>query len=168
MQTIDVRTMFEYLYWLRDRVTAKAAALDPVAFRDTPSLNKRDLRATLVHELDVEHSWRPKLQGEPHDAWGPNAEIRAEEFPTLEQLMTRWRFDEAEVRDWLASLSDDDLAAPTTVNGLEGHPLETYLLHVVEHGVTEFTMASAILEQVGQETGELGILIFLNERGASR
>ncbi len=164
MQTIDIRTLFDYLYWLRDRVTAKAAELDNQAFLDAPTLGRRDLRGTLVHELDVEHSWRPKLQGEPHDSWGPNAEIRAEEFPTLDALLVRWRFDEAEVRDWLAGLSDEELAAPVTVNGLEGRSLETYLLHVVEHGVTEFTMASAILGETGHETGELSILNFLDER----
>ena len=104
------------------------------------------------------------LQGEPHDNWGPNAEIRADEFPTLDALLVRWRFDEAEVRDWLAGLSPDDLAEPVTVNGLEGRSLETYLLHVVEHGVSEFQMASAILGEVGYETGELGLLNFLDER----
>jgi uncharacterized damage-inducible protein DinB len=168
MQTIDIRNLFDYLYWVRDRVAAKAAELDNEAFLDAPTLGRRDLRGTLAHELDVEHSWRPKLQGEPHDNWGPLAEIRAEEFPTLEALMNRWRFDEAEVRDWLAGLSDEDLAAPVTVNGLEGHSLETYLLHVVEHGITEFTMASAILGETGHETGELGYLKYLDDRQEAR
>jgi hypothetical protein len=49
------------------------------------------------------------------------------------------------------------------VNGLGGRSLETYLLHVVEHGITEFTKAAAILAQVGQDPGELSLIAFLDE-----
>lgn len=162
MSDLHVSRLFDYLYWLRDRVVAAAAQLEGDRFIDSPSLRRRDLRATLVHELDVEHSWRPKLRGEPTDAWGPSAEIRASEFSTLDALMNRWRYDEAEMRDWIGSLSAEDLAAPVTVNKLDGRPLETYLLHVVEHGVTEFATAAAILGEMGHEVGELGMLTFLD------
>ncbi len=165
MTTLGVPLLLDYLYWLRDRVAETTAKLDTARFLDTPSLHGRDLRATLAHELDVEHSWRPKLRGEPMDAWGPNAEVRASEFMTLEALMNRWRFDEAEMRDWIGSLSDEDLAEPVTVNGLEGRSLETYLVHVIEHGISELTIASAILGEVGLETGELGVLNYLDQQG---
>lgn len=166
MSDLRIYRLLDYLYWLRDRVAGAAAKLDGDQFVDTPSLRRRDLRATLAHELDVEHSWRPKLRGEPTDAWGPSAEIRASEFSTLDALMNRWRFDEAEMRDWISSLSTEDLAAPVWVNNLEGRPLETYLLHVVEHGVTELATAAAILGEMGHEVGELGLLAFLDDAGA--
>jgi uncharacterized damage-inducible protein DinB len=163
MTAPEVGVLLGYLYWLRDRVAQTAVQLEPARFLETPSLKGRDLRATLAHELDVEHSWRPKLRGEPMDAWGPSAEIRASEFMSLDALMTRWRFDEAEMRDWVGGLSDDDLDAPVTTNGLEGRSLATYLTHVIEHGVTELTMASAILGEMGLEMGELGFLAYLDE-----
>jgi uncharacterized damage-inducible protein DinB len=163
MTDLRIPVLLDYLYWLRDRVARTAAELDPAGFLDTPSLHRRDLRATLAHELDVEHSWRPKLRGEPTDAWGPSAEVRADEFPTLDALMNRWRFDEAEMRDWIAGLSADDLAEPVTVNNLKGRPLETYLLHVIEHGITEFAMAAAILGEMGHEVGEFSFVNFLDE-----
>ena len=165
MSALRIYRLLDYLYWLRDRVARTAAELDEARFLDSPSLRRRDLRATLAHELDVEHSWRPKLRGEPTDAWGPTAEVRASEFPTLDALMNRWRFDEAEMRDWVGGLSAEDLAEPVTVNGLEGHPLETYLLHVIEHGITEFTTAAAILGEMGHEVPELGFLGYLEEVG---
>jgi hypothetical protein len=77
--------------------------------------------------------------------------------------MARWRFDEAELRDWIGSLTPEELLEPVTVNGLEGRPLETYLAHVVEHGITEFTRAAAILAQVGQDPGELSLIAYLAE-----
>jgi uncharacterized damage-inducible protein DinB len=163
MSDLRISQLLDYLYWQRDRIASTAAALDADRFLDTPSLRRRDLRATLAHELDVEHSWRPKLRGEPTDAWGPTAEVKASEFPTLDALMNRWRFDEAEMRDWIGGLSAEDLAEPVTANNLDGRPLETYLLHVIEHGITEFTTAAAILGEMGHEVPELSFLNFLDD-----
>ncbi len=86
MTTLGVPFLLDYLYGLRDRVAQTAPQLDHARFLDTPSLHGRDLRATLAHELDVEHSWRPKLRGEPMDAWGPDAEVRAGELRVLNYL----------------------------------------------------------------------------------
>ena len=54
MRQRDVAILFDYLYWLRDRVVAAAATLDPERFRTTAGSTPRDLRSTLVHELDIE------------------------------------------------------------------------------------------------------------------
>lgn len=155
--------LLDYLYWARDRVLAEAAALPPAALLETPSVHGRDLRATLAHELDVEMSWRGRLRGEPPSAWGPEAEVRPEHFPTLAALQDRWRRDEAAMRAWIAALSPADLAAPVRVNGLEGHPMAVYLLHVLTHGITELNAASAILHELGRDVGDMGLLNALDE-----
>jgi hypothetical protein len=38
-----------------------------------------------------------------------------------------------------------------------------YLLHVVEHGVTEFSIASGLLDELGREVGDLSVLRMLAE-----
>lgn len=154
--------LIDYRYWMRDRVLEAAAALDDDAFLATPRMHGRDLRATLAHELDVEMSWRGKLQGLPIEHWGPAAEIKAEQFENLAALGTAWRAHETAMRSWLATLSPDALAAPTTVNGLNGRALAVYLLHVVEHGVTEFAIASGLLDDMGHEVGDLSVLRMLD------
>jgi uncharacterized damage-inducible protein DinB len=155
--------LFDYLYWLRDRVLGAARGLDDDAFRSTPVVNGRDLRGTLVHELDVELSWRARLRGEPPAAWGDEAGLDPGGFPTLADLTAHWSRDEREMRRWIDGLGAGDLEAPCTANELEGYALSVYLLHVVEHGVAELTSAAAILTELGRSPGDLGVLNALDD-----
>jgi len=159
---LGIPLLFDYLYWLRDRVLQAAAGLGE-AFAETPVVGTRDLRGTLAHEIDVEMSWRARLRGEPPAAWGPEVEIRPEHVPTLDAVRDRWATEESAMRAWLDGLSASDLAAPVTVNDLEGYPLAIYLLHVAEHGVMELTSAAAILAGIGRSTGDLGVLDALDD-----
>jgi uncharacterized damage-inducible protein DinB len=162
LPVVGIPLLFDYLYWLRDRVLDTAAGLGD-AFSGTPIVGTRDLRATLAHELDVEMSWRGRLRGEPPASWGPEAEIKPEHLPTLDAVRARWALEESAMREWLIGLSAADLTAPVSVNGLEGYTLEIYLLHVAEHGVMELASAAAILAAMGRSTGDLGVLDALDD-----
>jgi uncharacterized damage-inducible protein DinB len=162
MSEPTVFQLLDYLYWMRDRVLATAMVLEADAFQHTPVVGHRDLRQTLAHELDVEMSWRGKLRGQPRSTWGPEAEVKPEWFPSVALLADYWHGDEGQTRAWVGGLSSADLAAPVTVNGLDGRTLATYLMAVVTHGITELVAASAILEQLGHPTGDLGLLNFLD------
>lgn len=155
--------LLDYLFWARDRVLATAAELPAAALRETPSLHGRGLRATLVHELDVEMGWRARLRGEQESAWGTEAEIKPDDFPTLGDLMARWRAEEAQTRAWIAGLSPSELEAPVTVNRLEGYPLAVYVLHLLAHGLMELSSASAILNELGRPVGDIGLLDALDD-----
>lgn len=159
---ISIGTLFDYLYWLRDRVLDTAARLGP-AFEETPVVGTRDLRATLAHEIDVEMSWRGRLRGEPPAAWGPEAEVKPEHVSTLDAVRERWAAEEAAMRSWLGGMSAAELEAPVRVNNLEGYTLAIYLLHVAEHGVMELAGAAAILAAMGRSTGDLGVLDALDD-----
>jgi uncharacterized damage-inducible protein DinB len=128
MNQADLAPQIDYLYWLRDRILAQVTRLEPDAWTVSDTVTSRDLRATLVHELDVELSWRDRLQGAMPDDWRDVA-LAPEDYPTLEALADRWQADEAEMRAWLAPLGEDDLAAPVTINGTWGFPLWIHLLH---------------------------------------
>ena len=96
MQTTDIKTLIDYLYWRRDRVLAGADALGPEAFVATAGAASRDLRGTLVHELDVERSWRLRLAGAPDADWDQT--LQDGEYPAVEALREAWDRDEAEMR----------------------------------------------------------------------
>jgi uncharacterized damage-inducible protein DinB len=163
LPALGVPLLFDYLFWVRDRVLGAAEGLDDQAFQGTPTVHGRDLRATLVHEIDVEIGWRERLRGSPERAWGEEAALDPERYPSLGSVIEHWRAEEAKTRGWLAGLSAAELEERVLVNRLEGYPLSIYLLHVVEHGVQELTSAAAILNEIGRPVGDIGVLDALDD-----
>lgn len=166
MRVAEAVTLFDYLYWVRDAVLRSAAALSIEAFTATETVTTRDLRATLVHELDVQWSWRERLKGADWDAWGPDAELTAEDYPTIESLREHWDRDEADMRAWLAALADADLAAPP-VRDEDRLPLWNFVMHLVAHGIQQFSEAAVLLTRAGHSPGDIGFLEFVASRTAA-
>lgn len=164
MQTADAIRLFDYVYWVRDRILRAASNLSDEAFRSTDTVATRDLRTTLVHELDVEWSWRERLRGDsPADPEVAEVELKAADYPTVETVSERWHRDEAEMRAWVVGLSDADLAAPPSSEHAR-LPLSDYLLHVVGHAIEEFTEAALLLTRAGQTPGDIEFLEFADPR----
>ena len=107
MQHEDVGTLIDYLFWVRDRVLAAAAALPEGEFRSGETVATRDLRATLVHQLENEWAWRVRLgQGA-----FPTGGLNSADYPTLDDLVNHWHREERELRTWFERVSDAELAA---------------------------------------------------------
>ena len=165
MRTTDAITLFDHLYWVRDRILDAAESLDPEAFRATEEIGtSRDLRATLVHELDVQWSWRERLKGADWDEWGPDAELRSSDYPDVASIAEHWRRDEGEMRAWLAVLSDADLDA-SPVRDEDRQPLWHYVMHLVSHGIQQLSEAAVLLTRGGHSPGDIGFLEFLAQTG---
>ncbi len=120
MQTTEAVKLFDYLYWARDAVLGAAAELSSDEFTSTDSVTDRDLRATLVHELDVEWSWRERLKGADWEEWGDDADLSAGDYPTLESLRDHWM------------RAEDPL------------PLWYYVMHLVSHGIQQLSGAAVL------------------------
>jgi uncharacterized damage-inducible protein DinB len=161
MRTAEATTLFDYLYWARDAILGAAAQLDDAAFTSPETVTNRDLRATLVHELDVQWSWRERLRGADWGEWGEDAELRAEDYPTVSDVIEHWRRDEAEMRTWLAGLTDADLDAPPVRDEDRGQPLWIYVMHLISHGMQQFSEAAVLLTRAGHSPGEIGFLEFI-------
>jgi uncharacterized damage-inducible protein DinB len=164
VRTTDLEALFDYLFWLRDRILAAASELPPEVFTSTLTVTTRDLRATLVHELDVESSWRERFEAVGSDDPPPETELHPTDYPTVDALVAHWRRDEAETRRFLAGLTDDQLAADSPVEDRPGYPLWTYLTHVVVHGIQECTDAAVLLTRAGRSPGNLGFLDYWDTR----
>lgn len=160
MRVAEATTLFDYLYWARDEVLRAASALGTEAFTSTDTVTTRDLRATLVHELDVQWSWRERLRGADWAEWGEEAELKADDYPTVASVAEHWRRDEIETRAWLASLTDADLDAPP-VRDEDGQPLWRYVMHLVSHGIQQFSECAVLITRAGHSPGDIGFLEFI-------
>jgi uncharacterized damage-inducible protein DinB len=155
MRADDVRVLFDYLYWLRDRVLAAAAGLsfDELAASDV--VTTRNLRATLVHELDVQWSWRERLRT---GSFGPEPDLNPDDYPTADSITDHWRRDELEMRQWVTGLTNEQLATPPP--GDNPLPLWYYVIHLVSHAIQQFSDAAVLLTQAGHSPGDIGFLEF--------
>jgi uncharacterized damage-inducible protein DinB len=152
VRSSEIQALVGYLYWLRDRVLTAADQAGVEAFRAVRPGASRDLRATLVHELDVETSWRRRLMG------ADETDLDPADYPTLDAIADDWRRDEAEMRRWLASLTDEELASPPPHETNPSFPLWYYLVHTVSHGIQELEEAVVLLGPSGHAPTDLGFL----------
>lgn len=162
MNVADVRDLFDYNYWANGRVLDAALSLSAERFADPATVTTRSLRGTLVHQLDVEWSWRLRWQG-----LGEGPEMAAADFPTAAALAERWRADEREMRAYLDRLRDDDLARPVALGGGPPLPLWQFLVHVVNHGTQQRGDAAVLLTRHGRSPGNLDFADFAWGRAAA-
>ncbi len=162
MRKADLLTLFDYMYWATQRILDAAEQLSVDEFVASSSVTTRDLRATLVHELDVEWSWRLNLQGRLSD---DEADLSPDDYPDVAAIREHWSRDEADMRAWLEELSDELLAADV-VSGLTDsrRPLWQYLVHIVTHAAQQQADAATLLSLAGRSPGELGFLEYLSTR----
>jgi uncharacterized damage-inducible protein DinB len=164
MQSTDIALLFDHLYFVRDRILA-AARDAPDALVDPAAPTIRDLRATLVHELDVEWSWRERLDGPDPTSFDQAVDdLSVEDLPTLDAIEVRWREDEAAMRAWLGRLDDAFLAAPCDAEVPSAHPRWFHLMHLYSHAIQQFADAAVLLTAAGQSPGELDFLDFADTR----
>ena len=167
MRADDLLILFDHLYFVRDTILATARHA-PSALIDPAPATIRDLRTTLVHELDVEWSWRERLDGpNPLSFDEATDELTVDDLPDLDAITDRWRTDQAEMRAWIERLGDDGLNGPCRAETSTQHPLWYHLLHLYTHGIQQFSDAAVLLTAAGHSPGELDFLDFLERRGAA-
>lgn len=163
MQIRDLRTIYDYNYWATARMVSAGRKLSAEQFAAPAAFPYGGLRGTLLHMLDAEWAWRMRLQ---HGA--PWTDLVEADFPTLDALVTRWQVEEREMRDWLGSLDDEQLAGTVRYAIGGGKTRERILwhclLHVANHGTQHRAEAAAILTALGQSPGDVDFTLFLNER----
>jgi len=161
----ELATLFDYTYWAHRRVLATAARLTDAQFTLRSVIVGRDLRATLVHTLDTECSWRLRLQGRPAAEWRKSLPLS--DYLNVAALADHWKRDEAEMRAWVASLDDATLARSADLDPKEQYPVWFYLVHMVTHSQQHRSEAAQLLTQLGQSPGDLDFLDYADWARAS-
>ena len=165
MRQSELATLFDYTYWAHRRVLTTAARLTDGQFTLRSVIVGRDLRATLVHTLDTECSWRLRLQGRPEEEWRKT--LPASDYRNLAALVEHWTRDESEMRAWLASLDDETLARSADLGPRTQAPLWYFLVHVITHSQQHRAEAAQLLTQLGHSPGDLDFLDYADEARAT-
>ncbi|HET9914444.1 MAG TPA: DinB family protein [Anaerolineales bacterium] len=165
MNIQDILTIYDYNYWATRQILAACAHVSPKQFTTSTAHSFGSLRGTLVHTLGSEHGWRMLLQ---HRTLAYFHILKEGSFSILDVLEQRWEEEERTMREYLASLTDDDLVSIVRYTTDEGDRRERVLwhclLHVVNHGTHHRSEAAAILTGYGHSPGGLDFTAFLNEQ----
>lgn len=163
MNKADIVTLFDYNYWANGRILNAAARVTAEQFAAVAGLNYGSLCGTLVHILGAEMVWRLRCQEEVV----PRSLPQETEFPTFSALRARWQDEEAAMRGFLATLTDDLLRRTiryTTTKGITfEHALWQPLIHVVNHGTQHRAEAAMLLTEYGCSPGDVDMILFLRE-----
>lgn len=164
-----MRLLVEHLRWTNRRLLDAAARLPDDAWDADEHVTTRSLRATLVHELDVEWSWRLALEGRPESEWGEAEELSPAHFPTLASLRERWTREWEALAAWVGSLSEADLIEPVRP-GLSSRALPRWMFiqHLVSHGGQQAADTATLLTAAGASPGDIGFLEYIGESHRGR
>ena len=69
------------------------------------------------------------------------------------------------MKEWMESLTDEELNSPVVEEIPGGHPLWHHLIHLYTHGIQQFSDAAVILTKADSSPGELDFLEFLEKTG---
>jgi uncharacterized damage-inducible protein DinB len=156
--------MFEYNEWAWQRVFPKLAALPAEEYLRERPYFWHSLHATAVHCYGAEWIWLRRCRGDL-----PTTFPDAGDFASLNALRAEWDPLRRAWREWLATLTEGDLAQMMHYKRLDGTPKEVLLSdllhHVVNHGTEHRSQMTPILYALGHPTEELDYIHFVQESG---
>jgi uncharacterized damage-inducible protein DinB len=155
---VDIEQLFGYSYWATRAILDATAQMSDDEFTAHPRISYRGLRGTLVHALDVERSWRLRIQGEPQSVY--DAELSEDEFPNADALALAWTVDEETMRSWLAETDIGAVDPSVDLGPNDRFPLSTFLLHIITHSAHQRRDAALILENLGHTPPEIDFLSY--------
>lgn len=164
MNSEAIRLLLDYNDWANARILAAAEGLSEAQYNAVmPGLSHGSVRATLVHALGAEEVWRQRcLEGV-----SPARLLSEADLPIFADLRARWAVGRQAMRDGLARLSDEALAAPLeyrTTRGTSMRDIRWHLLaHLVNHGTQHRAEAAVVLTAFGHSPGDVDLIIYLRE-----
>ncbi len=169
MNIADLAFLIDYNYWANKCILDHAAKLTDAQLNEpqSPGISAGSFRQTLVHVMGAEWIWRMRMQ---HDV-SPTALPQEAEFPTLSSLTTRWAEEERLMREFVATLTDDSLAAVVNYNSTNGAARANIrahcLTHVVFHGMQHRSECAVLLTNYGFSPGNIDLIYYMFEKGVA-
>jgi uncharacterized damage-inducible protein DinB len=159
MTVKDLETLFDYSYWANGKFFEVLSQLTDEQFIQPVAGSYGSIRNTLVHMLSAEWGWLDRCGG---IARGPA--LNALDYPTLSSVRDRWRQVEGHVREYLASLRNEDLERAVEFTISSGPKqvmrLGELMHHAAIHGVHHRGQVALLLRSLGYTPGNVDILLY--------
>lgn len=165
MHVSDLEQLYEYGYWANRKLFAAMAPLTPGQFTRTVAGSYGSIRNTLVHVMSAEWGWLGRCGGRER-----GAKLNPDDYPTLESLVDTWTRVEGYVREFLSTLTDDDLTRTidyTIGSSTDARALGELMYHAALHGVHHRGQVALLLRMLDYVPGDFDILFYYGQRRAA-
>jgi uncharacterized damage-inducible protein DinB len=157
MNIPDLASLFEYGSWQSESLFPVLAELTTEEFTRNVAGAYGSIRNTLVHAVSAQWGWLDRCGGAPR---GPA--LKADDYPTVDSLVQRWREVEGYTRHFLSGLTDEGLSRVVefSFGGGPTHALtvEQILRHAATHSVHHRAQASLLLRTLGHAPPNIDLL----------
>ena len=161
MRIDEVKQLYAFDQWSNERLWLAVLDLSEDQLNADMSNGIGGIQRTLLHMVNGAWTWRIRWEGGM-----PAQALRAEDFPTLQSVRSRWQEEEEERQCFLETLQDSDLdrelryMRPSAPGQMTTMLLWTSMLHVINHQTQHRSEIAMQLTHLGHSPGELGMTQF--------
>ena len=163
MTVKDLERLYEYNYWANKRLFQVLSQLTPEQFTQDVAGSYGSIRNTLVHIMSAEWGWLDRCGGQPR-----GEKLNPADYPTLEVVVATWNNVERYMREFLATLTDEDLARNIEFKLGQAEPQSRSLSELLEHGailgVHHRGQVALLLRMLGYTPGNFDHLYHSGEK----
>ena len=162
MDTKTVQELLNFNTWANAKLLDAVEGLDLTRFTRTLGGSFPSVQATLTHILWVEWLWLERWHGRsPQQVFEPG------EFPSVEELRTRWVQLQAAQMAYVKTLSQGELQQVIRYTNLKGelweYPLWRQIYHLVNHSTYHRGQVITMLRVLGAPRPATDFLVFCDE-----
>jgi uncharacterized damage-inducible protein DinB len=166
MTVKDLERRYDYAYWANRKLFAVIARLTPAQFTQDVAGSYGSIRNTLVHTMSAEWGWIARSGGPSR---GPA--LKAEDYPTKESVLDQWGLVEGYAREFLGTLTDDDLRRVVEFELPQTGTCAMSVGEMLEHGATHSVhhrgQVALLLRVLGHAPGNVDLLFYDVEKRAA-
>jgi len=163
MTITDLEVLYDYGYWANKRLFGAISQLTPEQFTQPVAGSYGSIRNTMVHVMSAEAGWLDRCGGPKR---GPR--LNPDDFPTVGSVVQAWSRVEQNVREFLASLKDEDVTRTVeyVMDGSEKRsmPLGELMQHAANHGVHHRGQVALLLRLLGLAPGNFDLVFYYGEK----
>lgn len=157
------RELLLYLLWADRQVLQAVRAVREDDLTRDAGVSFKSILGTLAHILGSERMWLSRFLGISLD---PVPSIQ--DFPDLPTWIAGWEETAAQLKAFLAGLTDEQLATPLTWTNTRGeshtHPRWHPVSHMINHATYHRGQVISLLRQMGYPVPSTDLILYFYER----